>query len=154
MRILLVSDTHKDTGRMAQILNTCGHVDMIVHCGDMDVDCDYIASLRPQTPLLAVQGNNEFFCQRPYHIVDEVEGQKIYITHGHKERVKAGYDGLIAAAKKKGCALAFFGHTHQQEDITKDGIRLINPGSATGMYGSFAILNITSNAITVNFHVL
>jgi len=154
MKILLVSDTHRDVGRIVQVLAACRDADLIIHCGDVDRDCDYIAERTYACPFLAVCGNNDYFSSRPYSLVDEVEGHRIYITHGHKERVKSGYSGLVAAAKANGGDMAFFGHTHRQTDTTEDGIHLINPGALCGMYGSYALLTVTKDAVCVDFHVL
>ncbi len=43
---------------------------------------------------------------------------------------------LVEEAKKNSCALALFGHTHEQYEDYIDGVRLFNPGALSkGDYG-------------------
>jgi len=108
----------------------------------------------PHIPLIAVRGNNEYFCMRPYMMLQEICGHKIYITHGHKEHVRNELDTLAAKADACACKLALFGHTHQQTDCTKNGVRLVNPGALSGVYGSYALLQVTEESIDITFHAL
>ncbi|MBE7011039.1 MAG: YfcE family phosphodiesterase [Ruminococcaceae bacterium] len=154
MKILLLSDSHGHVDRIEQIAASCPPIRLIVFCGDMDADLTAITNLFPDTPCLAVQGNNEYTCNRPFSLIDEENGHRIYVTHGHKERVKSGYERLVSVAKVNQCDTVFFGHTHQQTDITIDGVHLINPGAVSGMYGSYTIVDVTEQAVQVQFFVL
>ena len=149
MKILLLSDTHRDIGRIARLLSLYRDVDLIVHCGDLESDCDYIKEQAPHIPFHAVCGNNDFWSLCPDSLTDELDGHRVYITHGHREHVKSGYGGLIAAAKAKNCTLVFYGHTHRAVDVVQDGIRLINPGALCSGAGFFALITCQNGQIDV-----
>ena len=76
----------------------------------------------------------------------ETEFGKIYLAHGHMEKVKFSLQNLIYRAEELGCKAALFGHTHKPLCQEIDGFHLLNPGSLTlpsdGTQGSYAILNI------------
>lgn len=152
MRILLMSDTHHDTNRIDDVLEACGTVDQIIHCGDVQRDREYLEFVAPPlVPILAVCGNNEWYAEIPYHTVVSFEGIQFYITHGFQEGVKRDLSRLAAHAKKNGCQVALFGHTHTRTDETIDGIRLINPGSVCYPGCSYAILTLCGTELTVEF---
>ena len=152
MRILLLSDTHNDTNRIDTILEQCGKVDQIIHCGDVERDAEYMSYVVPDlTPILSVSGNNEWYAEKPYQSVQEFGGIRFYITHGHTERVKAGYDGLLRRAREHECQMVLYGHTHKKTDETIDGIRLINPGAVCYPSCSYALLTIKNKNLQVKF---
>ena len=59
----------------------------------------------------------------------EAEQIKIYYCHGHRYSVKSGLDLLAQEAKRRGCEIALYGHTHEAKISVVDGVTLINPGS-------------------------
>ncbi|MGN1059538.1 MAG: metallophosphoesterase family protein [Clostridia bacterium] len=155
MRILLLSDSHGMTDHIDAVLAQCGRPDLIVHCGDIDRDCDYIARTAPAgVPLLAVRGNNDWYSDRPYHAVETIDGVRLYITHGHQERVKAGPQGLLRAAKAGGCQAVFYGHTHRAADITAENVQMINPGALSGAHASYAEVLVQKGCLSVQFFEL
>ena len=152
MRILLLSDTHNDTNRIDMVLEQCGKIDQIIHCGDVERDCEYISYMVPPLlPIVSVSGNNEWYAEKPYFTVLTFEGIRFYITHGHQERVKRDFSGLLRKARKNGCQVVLFGHTHKRTDETIDNIRLINPGSVCYPTCSYAVLTLTGGTITTEF---
>lgn len=53
------------------------------------------------------------------------------MTHGHTYGVSGGTDGIVEAARARGCEAVLFGHTHYPEIEMQEGILVINPGSLT-----------------------
>ena len=152
MKILLLSDSHNDTNRIDTILETCGEIDRVIHCGDVEQDCEYMGYVAPPLlPIVSVSGNNEWYAEKPYFTVLAFEGIRFYITHGFQERVKRDFDGLVYKAKKNDCQVALFGHTHTRTDQIIDGVRLINPGSVCYPGCSYAILTVQNGTIDVEF---
>ncbi len=150
MKILLLSDTHGDLLRIDEVLKEVGKPDLIIHCGDMDADCDYIRKTLPtDVAFLAVCGNNDWHSERPYSMVQEIDGIRFYITHGHREKVKTGLDRLIRAAKMQNCTVALHGHTHRPLNTTTDGIQVINPGALAYPVTSYAVLYTDNGNLTV-----
>lgn len=152
MRILLLSDTHNDTNRIDTILEQCGKIDQVIHCGDVERDCEYMSYVAPPLlPICSVSGNNEWYAEKPYFTTLTFEGIRFYITHGHQERVKRDFSGLVYQAKKNDCQVALFGHTHKRTDETTNGIRIINPGSVCYPGCSYAILTVENGNLSVEF---
>ena len=152
MRILLISDTHNDTNRIDAILEQCGKIDQVIHCGDVERDAEYMSYVMPDlTPICSVSGNNEWYAEKPYYTALSFEGIWFYITHGHQERVKRDLGTLAYKARKNECQVALFGHTHKRTDETIDDIRLINPGSVCYPGCSYAILTVENKNLTVDF---
>ncbi len=150
MKILLLSDTHGDVLRIDEVLDECGKLDLIIHCGDIDSDCDYIERIIPaDVAFLSVRGNNDWHSERPYSMVQELDGIRFYITHGHREKVKTGSDSLIRAAKMQNCTVALHGHTHRPLHTTEDGIQVINPGALSYPVTSYAVLYTDNGKLTV-----
>ncbi len=155
MRILLLSDTHQDTDRIDEVLNTCGKIDMIIHCGDMERDFDYLTYTAPQdVAKLTVCGNNEWQSELPFFRVVQLEGVRFYVTHGHKERVKRDYSELLRKARMNDCQVALFGHTHKKAHEMQDGIHLINPGALCYPFHSYAILSVSNGKVKADFFSL
>ncbi|MBE7034846.1 MAG: metallophosphoesterase [Ruminococcaceae bacterium] len=148
MKILLLSDSHGRTDYIDELFDIIGPVDMIVFCGDMDDDCDYISYVAPQTTAqIGVCGNNDWYSSRPKQTVFNLDGLRFYVTHGHTERVKAGMEGLARAARSADCSIALFGHTHKALDCELNGIRLINPGALSGAHPSYAVLTVENGTL-------
>lgn len=150
MKILLLSDTHGDVLRIDEVLEDCGKPDVIIHCGDIDSDCDYIQKIIPSdVTFIGVRGNNDWYSDRPYSTVQEIDGIRFYITHGHREKVKSGSEGLIKTAKTQNCTVALHGHTHRPLNTTLDGIQIINPGALSYPITSYAVLYTDNGNLTI-----
>lgn len=148
MIVLAFSDSHGTTYSIDAAIAQEPVVNAIIFCGDIAKDADYIRSTYPNIPLYSVCGNNDFFCSDPFITMPEFDDVKLYITHGHKERVKAGYYELISRCHKYNCALCVFGHTHQTLDEEIDEIHLINPGSIRSSNGTYAKITISGGDFT------
>ena len=70
----------------------------------------------------------------------------IYVTHGHKERVKSGLYGLKAKGKEKNVIMCIFGHTHEQF-YENDDIHVLNPGSIGYIKQEYAVIDVSKGEI-------
>ena len=87
------------------------------------------ACSRPM-PIYRVRGNNDFDPDVPLNAVVTPGGVRIYITHGHRERVGHAVERHCAAAGLRGALRAcFFGHTHRMMLERENGVWVCNPGS-------------------------
>ncbi len=130
MRILVFSDTHGMTDPCINTVNKIAKVDMILHAGDVSQDAEDLSYIFPDIPVRYVCGNCEI--SRIAHELElDVEGKRIYLTHGHMHNVKyeAAYTSLIARAQKCGADIAVFGHTHKPICNNLGNLILLNPGS-------------------------
>lgn len=154
-KIIIFSDTHGYTDECIRIIEQAGKVDGIIHAGDCTSDAEDLSYIYPDIPLYYVAGNNDFFTRAPEHITVIIDGIKIYITHGHKQRVKyeSSYNTLRNEAKKTGADLAVFGHTHIPYTSYDNGIILVNPGS-TRFSHTYAEAKIENGKIHVAINEL
>ena len=153
MKIVLLSDNHRDLYSINYIRKKYADLPYRVHCGD---NCLLPEQMEGFT---AVAGNMDFW-DYPDEIVLEIEGHRILVMHGHRlfPSYRPDHDLMAAAAKKEGCDTVFYGHTHLYYDGTVNGVRMLNPGSIYRNRDEsprcFMEVEITKDAITakrINF---
>ncbi|WP_435076639.1 metallophosphoesterase family protein [Halococcus sp. AFM35] len=136
-RIAIVADTHIPSRAEAipeWIREEIERADHTIHAGDFDSSetLDEVRDLAGDE-LSAVTGNMDPQFDLPSVTTVERGGVEFVVTHGtgdldgYEERV-AGIVGEEGGED----ALGVSGHTHQLLDTEVDGVRLLNPGSATG----------------------
>ena len=125
--LLVLSDSHKNVRDIKKLYEIMGETDFIVHLGDY---CSDMQGLLPffGNKTYRVTGNCDFCSACDNEGVLEVEGVKIFYTHGHNYGVKSGLDRLVDRTKELGCQVALYGHTHIAKVETIDGIITVNPG--------------------------
>ena len=126
IKILVVSDTHgnlTDLDKLSQIISEC---DFVFHLGDHYDDMRYFYPLI-KDKIYRVHGNCDWGNEKD--IIVEIEGHKIFATHGDLYGAKLGTDRLIYKAMQEGCDIVLYGHTHCPEITKESGIYLINPGT-------------------------
>ena len=64
MKILIVSDTHRQNANYFEALRRIQPLDMVIHCGDAE-GSEYAISEAADCPVKIVLGNNDFFSQLP-----------------------------------------------------------------------------------------
>lgn len=152
MKFLVFSDSHKYTSGMDKAIEKHKDITHIIHCGDVADDCEYLEMVYGKTHSLCfVSGNNDFFSSYPLSRCFKYEGKTVYITHGHKERVKGSLDLLLATGKKNCADICIFGHTHTQHFEEIDGLILLNPGSIGYIKEEYAIIDVTKENIDIEF---
>ena len=149
MKILVVSDTHGRHNILDKVIEKEEPFDMLIHCGDLEGDEDYINAFLNCT-IHIVGGNNDFYSNLPREQVFYIGDKKVFLTHGHNYYIHRGLDGLKAAAKVKESDIVMFGHTHVPFFKEEDGIIFLNPGSLTyprqqGRESSYMIINVDSS---------
>ena len=152
MDIALISDTHVPS-RASHIPDTFRErieaADHVIHAGDFDSD-GALSNVRAMAArLTAVGGNMDPRIGLPDRATVELGGVTFVATHGTGS--KHGYEDRVATivraeadAEEHGStsprshahedaeAVGVAGHTHEVMDTTHGGVRLLNPGSATG----------------------
>lgn len=122
IRVGLISDTHglvRDEAVTA--LKGCQH---ILHAGDID-EPHVLAKLRKLAPVTVVRGNNDrggWAQEIPVYDVVEFDAISVYLRHDESE--------LDIDPRAAGFQVMLFGHSHQPRIETRDGVLLVNPGSA------------------------
>lgn len=127
MKILLVSDTHKKNENYFIVLKQV-KPDMVIHCGDGE-GCEYALTEAADCPVEIVLGNNDFFSNLPRERVLDIEGYRIWVTHGHNYYVSMGRETIKREAAARGMDIVCFGHTHRPVVDVDHSVTAVNPGS-------------------------
>lgn len=130
MKILVVSDTHRNFNALKSIIDANSDADMLIDLGDGESEFDDVSRLYPQFPMVYVGGNCDYGFHKLSHIVS-AGGLRIFCCHGHTYSVREGVDRLVCAARENDCLIALYGHTHVHFAEQVGGIFVMNPGSPT-----------------------
>jgi len=136
--IAVVSDTHvpsREPEIPEWVKARIREADHTIHAGDFDSPAAYETVLNLAGPdLTAVAGNTDpASLDLPEAATVEIAGVSFGVTHGtgslegYRERVRE-----TLRREAPDAAVGVSGHTHELMDETVDGLRLLNPGSATG----------------------
>ena len=132
MKILVFSDSHGAMGKMVEAMEH-ERPHHVFFLGDHYRDGIELSELYPGIPMDIVRGNCDWGKGPDLRVV-ELEGVRFLLTHGHLQYVKSGLDELLQEAKNRQVQVACFGHTHLAKVVYRDGIYLMNPGSAGGCH--------------------
>ena len=171
-RILIISDSHGKNSNISDVLKKAGPFDMMLHAGDLECDPKTITGIVDGVndtrmsgetdtagfPCYFVRGNCDWNGNLPAFQVIEVEGHRIFLTHGHRYYVNGGTQNLEYAALEQGCDIAVYGHTHVPAVIRREDITVVNPGSVsfprqTPRRKTFMIMEIYKDG-TVDFNLV
>lgn len=137
MKIVVVSDSHKNEMVLNEILSANPDADYYFHLGDSEM---YLEDIKP---FVSVKGNVDFDYNLPSDRVVDTSLLSIYMCHGN---LYYSDPRLIAeAAKENKCKIALFGHTHEFYSQIINDIYVINPGSCSRSkdgHNSYVIINI------------
>ncbi len=152
MKILVMSDSHGRTKNVHEVIKNEENIDMIIHLGDEYRDFEEINDSY-DIEAHGVVGNIDYFYEGPSYKIIEVLNKKIFISHGHKYRVKSTLDIFREEAIERNVDIALFGHSHVPY-IEDEEIFILNPGSISQprseKYPSYAVLEITEDKIIGN----
>lgn len=149
MKILLISDTHTNTNAIQTVIDANTDADVILHTGDGANDLRRVD--RKNIGFVAVKGNcDRYGCDAEDELTIELNGTKIFMTHGHKYSAKSTKELLLAASLKECADICCFGHTHIIHKNEENGVLMLNPGSL-GYDGSYMVIN-TGEGISVEIH--
>ncbi len=129
LRVGLVSDTHGlFDPRLPHLFARC---DLILHAGDV-VRRSVLEDLRRIAPVRAVRGNNDLgpeFDDLPELAVVALGDVTAVLVHqvGAPDRPRSAVRQAVA---RHAARLVVFGHSHRPLAALRDGLLLVNPGSA------------------------
>ena len=148
MKLLILSDTYRSLGFAYDAIEK-EHPDAVVHLGDHLTDAEDLSFACQEPDFYYVPGNCDYAPTVPQSLTLELDGVRIFVTHGHLYGVKRDLTALAGAAKDAGAQLALFGHTHIQHLEERGGITLLNPGTA-GRFGhsGYAVVEIKDGAFS------
>ena len=128
MRILIVSDTHRENKNYFTVLEKLKPLDMIIHCGDVE-GSEYVLTRSVECPVMMVAGNNDYFNSLPRELEFNIGKYKVLLVHGHNYYVYMGPEMLKEEARSRGVDIVMFGHTHKPYLDMESDLVTLNPGS-------------------------
>lgn len=158
MKILIVSDTHRQNGNLLKVIEKAGPVDLLVHCGDIEGSEAMIADAAG-CEVQMVQGNNDFWSAMPREKEFMIEEYKVWLTHGHNYYISMNYETIKQEAREREVDIVMCGHTHKPIVDIADDLILVNPGSLSyprqeGRKPSYIIMDTDRNGeahFTINY---
>lgn len=150
MRLLIVSDTHRDYNSLNNALMAQPRAEVIIHLGDGADDVDLIKPKYPNKMFIQVKGNCDFNSDLPLYKEFYIENKKFFITHGHMYNAKFDINQMYMAAREKISDILLFGHTHFPFETYEENLHIMNPGSLAGSNGTYGIIDIEKNGIVKN----
>lgn len=150
MRILVVSDTHRDQYSLEQAILRQPKAEVVVHLGDGEDETELVKRKFPEKMFLQVRGNCDWGSSLPADGEITLVGKKIFYTHGYTYDVKYGLYSICCTARDKKADILLFGHTHQALTEYDRGLYIMNPGSLHGSLGTYGIIDITPAGIVTN----
>jgi len=150
MKIMIISDTHRQLGYFLDAYEKEKPIDMLFHCGDITGDGPALEEiLGPETACAVVAGN----CDSPFDGLPlernfELCGHRVHMEHGFWP--PASTTRFVRKAKELGADIVLYGHTHRPEVACHEGVWVVNPGSissprqADGLH-TYVILNVSDD---------
>lgn len=150
IKIIVISDTHRDFDALYDIVNDNKHADMFIHLGDGEHEFDDVRNLFPEKAFLFVRGNNDW-SDSPICRTFTYGEHKFYLTHGHSFDRHSVHSFIAATAKANNCDVALFGHTHIPFYEVMNDVHVFNPGSPSSPRGrsepSYGVITISDSGI-------
>lgn len=151
MKVLIVSDTHRNEDNLIRVLDIEKDVDMLIHCGDVE-GSELEIEMYAGCQTVFVAGNNDFFSRLPKETEVILGELKAFVTHGHNYYVSMNPDYIKNEARVRKADIVMYGHTHRPFIEEEKGLIVINPGSLTyprqeGRRPSYVILEIEKNVV-------
>lgn len=121
--IIIASDSHGRSDLLQKLEEAYPHADLFLHCGDLEDNPGQFHNW------VFVRGNNDWTGEMPDSRRLTVGGHHIFMTHSDHFRYSNREAALAQQAKKEGCDIALYGHTHCSAIEEVNGVLEINPGS-------------------------
>ena len=97
MKAIVFSDSHDRVSLMEDLTKKyLSRIDCIIHLGDCTEDTAALRELGK--PLFQVRGNNDYDSLYPLERTVSLAGKRIYMTHGHRQKVYWNTDVLYYTA--------------------------------------------------------
>ena len=147
MKIIVVSDTHGHNEPFLEAAISIEKPDLLIHLGDYVNDAKKIAKVL-DLEFLTVKGNGDY-AARNFNEDElvEINGKKLFFTHGHRHHVSYNRDALLKKGMELGADIILYGHTHIPLIEKEGNVLIMNPGSPSlprqsDRKRTFGIINI------------
>jgi hypothetical protein len=128
-KILIISDTHGSFNEIPFVYNLNDY-DNVLYLGDgFDEAYSFVSKNNYLDKFIPVSGNCDNAPHIPRKLFINIDGIKIFMTHGDLYDVKSSYDKIINYGFKIMSDIIMFGHTHYAENFELNNLKVFNPGS-------------------------
>ena len=129
MKILICSDSHTRLDYFQKVIDL-EEPEMIIFGGDHSTDAIDMSLVYSEIPFKIVRGNTDYFDKDTRDIeIFEVNGKKVFLTHGHLFGVKSNLNEIEKKDVSENADICIFGHTHREYMKEIDGVTYLNPGA-------------------------
>ncbi|WP_231036005.1 metallophosphoesterase family protein [Pectinatus sottacetonis] len=144
-----MSDSHGNIKPIEKAVNAAGVIDIWLHAGDYIQDAEYLQELTGRR-VIRVAGNGDWNClDSKEDVYFTIKNKNVWLTHGHKYKVKWGIETLREESIKNKADIIIFGHSHIYMEKKLANQVFLNPGSISlprdGKCGTFAVINFPEN---------
>lgn len=150
MKILVLSDSHSTLSFMRRCIDSV-KPDVMIHLGDHFDDGAAMGEEYPGIALYQVPGNcDRYRCdpRLPEILIPRIAGVTVYMTHGHRHKVKVYLGALLKDARASKADAVLYGHTHAADcHREEDGLWVLNPGSCGYFGGSAGLMEVEDGRI-------
>lgn len=115
---------------LEKAINMIGEVECIIHLGDHYRDIIKVNN-KFNNLIYYVPGNNDYLGNGSSDKIIELNGKKIFITHGHRYSISYGLMTLYYKAEEEKADIVLYGHTHRYGIDYEGDIFFLNPGSVS-----------------------
>ena len=152
MKVCICSDSHGNVTGLQEMLDL-ERPQALLFLGDGERDFRDV-DIPSGTVMYAVAGNCDFMSMEPPWRKIQLEGVKIFLTHGHFYGVKSGPERLLERAVEEEVQLVVHGHTHRVDLQCENGVTLLCPGSLGVQTGCYAVAEIKSGVFDIELKEL
>ena len=153
-KVVIISDTHGNMPKITALNGIFNECDYIIHLGDTSGDGARIKREFGDKTIL-VNGNCDPVKLGENEVVLNIEGVKIFATHGHLYSAKTTLTKLYMRGNEENCQIVLYGHTHRAREDEIDGVTLINPGNLSRYsQNSYCYLVINGDKFTSKIVVI
>jgi uncharacterized protein len=166
MKVAIISDTHISCCKtyFSNFINKhFKDIDLIIHAGDYS-NLEIADILNKRGDFIGAIGNNDNFSSEKHldeknlyeKKIIELKGFYIGIFHGHGKN-KDTFSRVCNEFNTEKVDIVVYGHSHQPDVKTKNGILYINPGSPNKKrrerWYSYVVLTLDENIINVELRL-
>jgi len=153
MLIAIIADVHDNLPNLKKCLDWCekNKIEGLICCGDLaNIETLSYLAENFKKSIYLVKGNADSYSDKETKKLKNINyfGETGKFKLGEKSVGICHWPYLIDKLTEDGnCEIIFYGHTHKPWITEKDGIKKINPGEMSGMFGlsTFAVWNAENN---------
>jgi hypothetical protein len=159
MKVAVIADIHDNLTNLERCLDLCreNNIENIICCGDVtnSETLGYISD-HFKGRIMLVRGNMEIYGEQEIANHDNIDyGDRVgYFEVGNKI-VGVCHEPFLVdkILERKDCYIVFYGHTHRPWEETRDGVRIVNPGTLGGVFSrpTYAVWDTETGEMEMKF---